>query len=1183
MTTPTVSASPRGGTYTSAQSVSLTTNESGAKIYYTTNGTDPNTSSTQYTGPINISQTTILKFIARDAAGNQSAIQREDYVINSTSVDYSDTAYSATASSSSRNVVVTWRPKNVLDNGTITEVGSLRPVYFFTQYYKIDIYKNNYRVFSQMVSGVYPWTGTVKPNISYSKSDTIKFNIYAYTFNSYFNITSQNTAWFESSTGNDPFFTVKYKGNSTVDTTAPIVTASPRTGTYNQAQNIALSSNEANTKIYYTLDNSTPTASSPLYSMPIPISSTKTIKFFGKDLAGNSSQIYSETYTIDTTAPTVSASPASGTYTSAQTVTLSTNESGAKIYYTTNGTEPTTSSTQYSSPITISQTTTLKFMARDAAGNQSTARAETYTISNLTQIREPSFETINQWQKQNIGFSIGQDTSWKTDGSYSIKFSKAAATVSSDHASIFQQVDLTNIKSITFDTNGAYGSWEKFAILIDGQQVYNLDTTKYRGEQLNQYLNLSAYPGVHKLEFKLSIISPGGTGVWFAIDNIRASTDTTPPVISASPRSGTYNQVQNITLSSNESGTKIYYTLDGSVPTTSSSLYSTPISISTTKTLRFFGKDLAGNASGFYSEIYTIDTTVPTVSASPVGGTYTSAQTVTLSTNELGAKIYYTTNNSEPSTSSPLYSSPITINQTTTLKFFAQDTAGNQSATRAETYTINSSPYPTNFQDNFESYTLNSYPQNGWYMRHSGDANAVISSEKAENSQKSFKLTTNSYGYGRADAVKITPSNQMTYEVSVLVTDTRKGAWVGYFKDAVWNDTFNSIVNFGNDAKIYAGHNNQYLMSYSANQWYKVKVESDFVSQKMRVYINGSLLASDLPTGPSGFDAFMLLNYNYSQSVGGSSVIYYDNVKISSGITFDTTAPIITANPRTGTYDQAQNITLSSNEANTKIYYTLDNSTPTTSSPIYSSPINISQTKTLKFFGKDAAGNASQIQSETYTIDMTAPTVSASPASGTYTTAQNVTLTANESGVKIYYTTDGSNPTTSSAQYSTPITINQTTTLRFMARDAAGNQSAIKSETYTISTTPTAYSDSAYTTQASTSVLSASVIWHPQNTLGRGTITEIGQLLSSSGSTSASYYIDIYKNNVKIYGGTVTGKYPWTSTLKPNIPYTKTDTIKFVINGTTPFYRFYITGQNTNWFESNTGNDPYLTVKYQSS
>ena len=82
-------------------------------------------------------------------------------------------------------------------------------------------------------------------------------------------------------------------------------------------------------------------------------------------------------------------------------------------------------------------------------------------------------------------------------------------------------------------------------------------------------------------------------------------------------------------------------------------------------------------------------------------------------------------------------------------------------------------------------------------------------------------------------------------------------------------------------------------------------------------------------------------------------------------------------------------------------------------------------------------------------IDGTKPMVSASPPGGVYTEVQSVTLAANESA-DIYYTTDGSDPTTASFQYSLPIEVTETTTIRFMAVDAADNKSEIAVETYTI-------------------------------------------------------------------------------------------------------------------------------------
>jgi hypothetical protein len=83
-TAPITTASPSGGTYNSPQQVSLNANEE-ATIYYTTDGSDPTTSSTEYSSSISIPTTTTLKFFAVDLAGNIETVNIEDYIINESS------------------------------------------------------------------------------------------------------------------------------------------------------------------------------------------------------------------------------------------------------------------------------------------------------------------------------------------------------------------------------------------------------------------------------------------------------------------------------------------------------------------------------------------------------------------------------------------------------------------------------------------------------------------------------------------------------------------------------------------------------------------------------------------------------------------------------------------------------------------------------------------------------------------------------------------------------------------------------------------------------------------------------------------------------------------------------------------------------------------------------------------
>ncbi|WP_224959437.1 OmpL47-type beta-barrel domain-containing protein [Geomonas subterranea] len=104
-------------------------------------------------------------------------------------------------------------------------------------------------------------------------------------------------------------------------------------------------------------------------------------------------------------------------------------------------------------------------------------------------------------------------------------------------------------------------------------------------------------------------------------------------------------------------------------------------------------------------------------------------------------------------------------------------------------------------------------------------------------------------------------------------------------------------------------------------------------------------------------------------------------------------------------------------------------------------------------YAYDAAGNASTSATATITLDTVTPSVGATPTGGLYSSTQSVVLAASEPGI-IYYTIDGSTPTAGAATYGEPISIPAGATLRYFARDLAGNDSEIKTENYVIDSAP---------------------------------------------------------------------------------------------------------------------------------
>ena len=173
----------------------------------------------------------------------------------------------------------------------------------------------------------------------------------------------------------------------------------------------------------------------------------------------------------------------------------------------------------------------------------------------------------------------------------------------------------------------------------------------------------------------------------------------------------------------------------------------------------------------------------------------------------------------------------------------------------------------------------------------------------------------------------------------------------------------------------------------------------------------------------------------------------------------DTTAPVVTPSVAAGAYSSAQSVKLTvtdDTDAAPKLYYTTDGTTPTSSSAAYTAgaAIAISKSATLQVLAVDATGN-SKVYSYAYVIksaDTTAPVVTASVAAGTYAAAQSVTLTVSDdtdSAPTLYYTTDGTTPTTSSTKYTTAIAISASATLKVLAVDASAN-SKVYSYAYVI-------------------------------------------------------------------------------------------------------------------------------------
>jgi len=165
---------------------------------------------------------------------------------------------------------------------------------------------------------------------------------------------------------------------------ASIVTAaptfSPAGGAYSTAQTVKITDVTPGASVYYMIDGS---STSTRYTGPVTVSASETITAVAVGGSLPISQPAMANYQIGTTAGTPEFSPAPGTYTLPQSVTIIDEAPGAILYYTTNGTTPTTSSTKYTGPISVTVTETIKAIAVAKGYTNSAVGSATYTITPL--------------------------------------------------------------------------------------------------------------------------------------------------------------------------------------------------------------------------------------------------------------------------------------------------------------------------------------------------------------------------------------------------------------------------------------------------------------------------------------------------------------------------------------------------------------------------------------------------------------------------------------------------------------------------------------------------------------------------------------------------------------------------------------------------------------------------------
>lgn len=774
-------------------------------------------------------------------------------------------------------------------------------------------------------------------------------------------------------------------------------TFSPTPGNYGSAQTVTLATATGGATICYTTNGSNPTtngagtclAGSSIYSVPFSVSSTATVKAIGTLSGDTDSSIASGTYTINGAAVAPTFSPVAGSYGPTQSVTISSATAGATICYTTDGSTPTadgagtcTHGTTYSTAVSVSTSQTLKAIASKNGWNDSSVSSAAYVINGAAST--PTFSPVAGAYGPTQNVAISASTSGAT---------------------------------ICYTTSGATPASSSPGVCAAGSTQY-----------------VSAVAVSSSLTLKAIATKSGfsDSSVGSAAYMINGAVNT--PAFS--PIAGIYTSTQNVTISTTTSGSSCFYTTDGSVPTPSSTPYTTPVVISSATTLRAICTKTGFSNSAVTSGTYTIATGCA-IGFSPGAGSYTGTQNVTITTSgcTAGTQVFYRTDGLPATNIDTQYSSPIPVSssQTLTAKAVINPTIRNQPQTISTQKKCNAVGSPITFPSGYSC-------TNG-----SGGVAGTASN---------FNFIA-----GSSNQMSVSTTDSVAFDTSILLIDTPTA-------------TDNNIVD-QSFRKVYQDSSN--CSQTSPNLYKCVDVsETDAESccdATTHALWQMSVRCSTNAAGSSGNDGFLegdassgsekwdipcvigaatdlTVNTHWAlgdTGCGGSGCMVLDSIYLN-GTEYDFPASCDSGDTHCPNYPMTPQPTYgnfiggSQDQVYARNVGVAGTSPLTTTRSISFGRVGVDE-------GSEATGSAAYI-----ITTPTAATPTFSPVAGTYVGTQSVTLSCSTSSPTMYYTTDGSTPTTSSTVYTTPITVSTSLTVKAICTASGYLNSSAGSAAYVITT-----------------------------------------------------------------------------------------------------------------------------------
>jgi Chitobiase/beta-hexosaminidase C-terminal domain/Right handed beta helix region/Family of unknown function (DUF6298)/Putative collagen-binding domain of a collagenase len=394
----------------------------------------------------------------------------------------------------------------------------------------------------------------------------------AIAFKNNMNPSPEASAWFsDSSTIGSSFdFTVANSGDISLiagSSAANTVTATLGSGS-SQAVSFSASGLPSGATGSFSSASCSPTCSStltisttgstPAGNFPITVSST------GGGLTRATTFTFSVASASTVAIPTIT--PNGGSFTTSVSAALQTATSGASIYYTTDGSSPTQSSTLYTGAITLTSSAVVKAKAFMSGYNPSAEADASLTVT------------------QPFDFSLSNSGNQSVVAGSTVNNTIATTLVSGSSQAV--SFSLSGLPS------GATGSFSSASCSPTCSTVLTINTNSTTGA--------STYP--------ITVSATGGgvtktTSFTLSVTAAVALIVATPTI---TPNGASFSGLVSVTMQTTTSDASIYYTVDSSTPTQSSTLYTGPVTLTSSATINAKGFLSGYNPSAVASASFTV-------------------------------------------------------------------------------------------------------------------------------------------------------------------------------------------------------------------------------------------------------------------------------------------------------------------------------------------------------------------------------------------------------------------------------------------------------------------------------------------------------------------------------------------------------------------------------------------------